>query len=270
MYKLAIFLLSIVNIACAKVNQVSSVPANDTSILENVKQFEIDKLGNIYIIDHNEVLSIFDKNKVKRNEYFDQRLGKIDYIDASNPMQILLHFKNQGVLKIVDNTLSELQRINLYNEGKFNYITKVCRANDNNFWIYDEQLQRIYKIDGKLNILNETNLFRDLGIKEFDPIYFRERNNNLVIVDQKGRALIFDNFGHFIKTFELGNLNAIHFDGTHFFILKEDGLYKQSVQSPDYLKINLDEKLYQSTSMKVENNLLYFNQMKKLVIKEME
>jgi hypothetical protein len=236
---------------------IRNISKSEQKVSSAITYFDIDKLGKIYTISGQQKVVSFDDVKQRFYEFNDNRLGELTSLDASNPLSIMIYFKNQGVIKLLDNTLSEIKSINLYKDGKFNFITNICLSNDNNFWIYEEQLQRLFKIDANLNILIETNFMKDLGVKNISPIFLKERGNSLVLASAE-QALIFDNFGQFIKTFSLENARCIDLSTDLLYYIGKNGLTKQNIRSPDYSTTSL-EQVNTIKQIRVENGKLYYN-----------
>jgi hypothetical protein len=224
-------------------------------------QFEVDKLGNIYVVNVLGNIQMFDAKGQKKYEFADKRLGKITSFDVSNPLNILVYFKEQGIVKILDNTLSEVKMLNLLATGKFTNAGPIALANDKNIWIYDAQLQKILKLDPELKPLVETNQFNDLGKAKFIPTKIIERNNLLAVSSESDGILIFDNFGQMTKSFDVIGIKDFQFDGSNLLIQTMTGLKSQSIDYPAFLTLGLPsgisaDKILQA---KIENKKWYFS-----------
>jgi hypothetical protein len=252
------FMLICLSITCLGVSCTKKFDAVANKNVENeIIYFEVDKLGRLYTITSDQKVISYTENKVKLFEYFDSRLGNISSIDASNPLSIMIYFKEQGVIKLLDNTLSEIKRINLYQDGKFNFISSVCRANDNNYWIYEEQLQRFFKIDANLNIIRESNFLKDMGLDKFRPFFLKERGNTLIAANEN-KAVVFDNYGQYIKSFDLDKFDAIDFDGDNIYHLNRNTLTKQNVKQPAISTYLIENKM-KIQQIRIDNGKVYGN-----------
>lgn len=177
-----------------------SLPTNSIrKILAEPRQVEVDRLGFVYVFTKNNSLvrySLRDNSKV---EYVDNRLGRIHDFDVTNPLSINVFYKQYGVLKILDNTLSNIKTINFLASEAFQNVTSVCTANDGNIWIFDETVQKIYKVKSDFEILVESNRLSDLGLGKVEILKMREVNNRLIVLVKGKGFYIFDNFGQFLK-----------------------------------------------------------------------
>lgn len=154
---------------------------------------EVDALGNVITLSKNNTITRFNKLNNSSVQYSDNRLGKIDVMDTRNPIELLVFFRSYGIVKWLDNSLSVIEEVNLQNSN----IVNVCSSNDGNFWIFDENTQRIYKKNRRLVTLIESNRMSDLGIDKLKIYKMRESNNRLVVLAEGYGYLIFDNFGQF-------------------------------------------------------------------------
>jgi hypothetical protein len=261
-----LLLLSIVVSSCSTTNKFSTeqktLLANSKRLIKVLpEQIDADKLGNIYVLDHLGHLLAYSDKGLKKYEFADKRLGKISSFDVSNPLNILVYFREQGIIKIVDNTLSEVKMINLLAQGKYSNAGPICLANDNNYWLWDAQAQKIVKINSELKTMVETNQFNDLGRSKFIPIKMMERNNKLVVASANDGILVFDNFGQMTNYFDVFGVKDFQFDGNKILMQTMTGLKSQALDYPAFLTVGLPigieaEKIMQ---VKVENKKYYIS-----------
>lgn len=183
----------------------------------DLRTAEIDALGNVLALSSNNTITRYNRVNGTSVRYSDNRLGRIDVMDTRNPLEVLLFFKSYGIVRWLDNSLSVIEELNLENSN----VVNVCSSNDGQFWMFDENTQRIYKKDRKLATLIESNRMSDLGILGMKVIKMRESNNRLVVLTDIYGFLIFDNFGQFQRKvpnngstdFQLYDHLLIEFDG---------------------------------------------------------
>ncbi len=233
------FIFGLLSCSVTKGKEIETKSINHF-INESIERVEIDKLGNIFILDKENRFLKYNKEGVKQYEFIDKRYGAIFSFDVSNPLYILLFYKTQGMVRILDNTMSEIKQINLYNSGKFSAVASVCWTNDNQYWVYDQQLQRVFKVNDNLEVKAETNLFRDLGIEELNVNYMIERDNKLCIADFKKGIYLFDNFGQYLKYFKVNGIQDLQFLGKTFHKLIEGTLEVLDVNLPNINDTNIN------------------------------
>ena len=210
----------------------SAVVENSTRLISiKAKRVAIDKLNSIYVLGIDNRLRKYDQNGNFKFDYVNNSIGNIDVLDVTNPLGIMVYYKNFGTIKILDNTLSEIKTIQINKSGRYFGAFPVCMSNDNNFWIFDPQEGKIFKISEELNVIVETNHFNDLGFK--DPRFSRmvERGNILVATDDRYGLFMFDNFGQFIRNIPVKGVLDFYFDGNQLIYRTKEGFFLYNIQN---------------------------------------
>jgi hypothetical protein len=202
-----------------------------------------DKLNAFYMIDNQNKLRKYNTDGEMSFDYVDNSFGRIDLIDITNPLSIMLYYKRFGIIKLLDNTLSEIKSINLNSTGRFFAAFPVCISNDNNYWVYDRQENKIFKVDSALQQMVETNHFNDLGMADVEPTDMKERGNKLLIWDKHKGFFLFDNFGHFLKNIPVTDALEFQFDGQGIMYRTTEGIYYRGIDMPLDVKVNIPEKI---------------------------
>lgn len=103
-----------------------------------------DGMGNLYYIKNN---VFFKKYKNDVWQYKNIALGRITKIDIQNPLNIVLFYENFNTIILLDNQLSETQKINL-SENNIPIIASATGiASGNRLWIYNSLTQEIGLFD---------------------------------------------------------------------------------------------------------------------------
>lgn len=218
----------------------SAVVENSTRLIPiRAKRVAIDKLNSIYVLGIDNRLRKYDQNGNFKFDYVNNSLGNIDMLDVTNPLNIMVYYKNFGTIKLLDNTLSEIKTIQINKNGKHLGAFPVCMSNDNHFWIFDPQEGKIFKISEELDITVETNHFNDLGFK--DPRFSRmvERGNILVASDHRYGLFMFDNFGRFIRNIPIKGVLDFYFDGDKLIYRNMEGFFLYNIQNLSEQPISL-------------------------------
>jgi hypothetical protein len=223
---------------------------------DKIIHFEVDKLGNIYTVNEKNIIKKIN-TKGQTFDFVDNRMGKISSIDVSNPLNILVYYQGQSLIRIIDNTMSEIKQVNLLFTTSFANISNVCWANDGNIWLYDLQFQKAFKINLTGKIISETNHFNDLGLNGFLPYKMIERNNLLCISDKNNRILLFDNFAQFQKQFVNQGI-GFYFDGRSIYSFTKDNVKIQDILIPDLKEISLNPKRLSNFNRLIRENNAYY------------
>lgn len=137
-----------------------------------------DQFGYFFSIKNN-VLS-----KTKKEEFFEYKnisLGKPSKIDIQNPLKIMLFYENFNTIILLDNQMSEAQKINLSEIDIPILATATGIASQNRLWIYNSLTQQIGLFDYLKNtFLSITpSLQGNLKYYESDFNTFQWIDNNL-------------------------------------------------------------------------------------------
>ena len=229
------------------------------SSIQNLFEFpknnrvETDQYGYYYIIDNDNLVKYNNEGHVLYN-YSNKLLGSIDQVDVSNPLRPLLFYKDQGLIIVLDNTLSQQKNPISLNELGLYQTSCIANSNfDNGIWLYDVDVNEIIKIDHLSQIIYRSgNLSVLIPNMEFPILFLKEKNRKLYVVTQN-KIFVLDQFGSLLRIIELSankglivnEKNIITYDGNAIYqydILdfKIDTLFKTN----DYFKImNLQNKI---------------------------
>jgi hypothetical protein len=203
---------------------------------------EVDNLGDVYVLANQDVIKYKSTGQLFRS-YSNKSLGNISRIDVSNPLKILVFYRDLSRLVFVDNTLSE-QKENVYLE-RFDreFASLACTSNDENgIWLYDPVAFSLTRYNQKMNIKAEVLNINQLTGKTINPIWMTERGNRLYLVDSQNGIMVFDIFGTYLKTLPIRGLTKLWIDGDLLVALNESkeliissstGLEQSRVALPD-------------------------------------
>jgi len=230
---------------------------------QNAKQFTTDKLQNIYILgEKNEIIKFTPEGK-EQFRYPNTTIGEPDYLDATNPFNLLLYFSDFQNVVTLDRTLNLAGEINLQQLGFFR-VNALGMAGDGNLWVYDEVEFRLKKIgqDGRV-ILQSGDLGLELQ-KSISPNFLLERNQQVFLNDPKLGVLVFDVFGRYLKTLPLMDLSEFQVVGDELVFMEKGQLQsfhlKALLQSPLRLPVseNGEEEVQSAEKrVRVEKDRLY-------------
>ncbi|MFC2111120.1 hypothetical protein ACFLQ5_01570 [Bacteroidota bacterium] len=213
-----------------------------------------DKLGNIYLVAANTIKKYDNEGKLIKT-FSNLNAGNISFVDASNPLKILVFYKDFGQIDFLDNTLSlsgsSIKLANL----KLEQSSLACNSYNNGFWVYDETNIQLKRIDESLNISHESGNISQLSGLELFPNYLVEQNNFVYLNDSDNGILVFDRYGTYLKTIPFKNLESIQVIGNSIVFVQESLLKSYNMESFEINIINIAEKNIKS--IRIENQKLY-------------
>ncbi len=181
----------------------------ERTILGGFNNFNVDAIGNIYLITSTDQLKKIKSDGTLVAVYNDvKRFGKISAIDVHNPLKILIYYKNYSAIVILDKLLSFRNQIEL-KPLQFIDVNAAATTYDNNIWIYDEQNFKIKKLDDKGVLLLETADLRPLFEIAPSAEKLIDEENHLYLIDREQGVFIFDYYGAYNRKIPLKDLNHI-------------------------------------------------------------
>lgn len=167
------------------------------SIQGNFSDFYVDNLDNIYLITLTNQLKKIDNNGDSAAIFNDiKHYGYLSSIDVTNPLKILLYYKDYSTVLVLDHLLNIRNKINLRNQNIFS-VKAIAPSYDNNIWLFDEQDYKLKKINEEGKQLMETVDFRTFLQETPSPLKIIDRENYVYLYDTAKGFYIFDYYGSF-------------------------------------------------------------------------
>ena len=165
------------------------------TIGENLADFTVDNLGNFYLLDKSGQLKKRDADGDSIGVYNDvRRYGKVHAIDASNPLKVLLHFRDFGTVVVLDRFLNNRNTIDLRKQDIFQ-ARVIGQSFDNGLWVYDELNGKLKRLDDNGKLVAETVDFRVLSDAPPTPLYIADANRLVYLYDPEKGLIVLDYFG---------------------------------------------------------------------------
>lgn len=132
--------------------------------------------------------------------------GTLTSIDASNPLRIVLFYRDFQIVQILDRTLSEHY---VYRLGDYGILQAeaVCADPDNGLWLYDSWSAQLKKIapDGTL-VRESVQLLQWLDTAP-EPLQLVRHTDRLYLLDASLGLLAFNQLGGFVAAYpEVGGI----------------------------------------------------------------
>lgn len=184
--------------------------------------FDIDKLGNFYFVNDN-VLKKTD-SKLEFGESYDvYSLGDISLIDVSNPLKILLFYKDFNAILFVDNNLSELTDPILLDDTEYYSVDAVATNQYGGFWIYNSLDASVIGLDKDLELVQEgVNLLSVVGGAEI--IEMKLSTDYIALHFKSNEIVVLDKFANYYTKYPVSKDSQFDIDNNKLFIIGSDGL----------------------------------------------
>lgn len=218
--------------------------------------FTIDNLDNIYLLSNTNQLKKItpDNDSVVFNDV--RKYGILFSIDATNPLKILLYYKNFSTIVVLDRFLNIRNTINLRKLNIFKVKT-IAASYDNNIWLFDEGDAKLKKIDDNGDVLLETVDFRNLFDTIPSPIQIVDRDRFIYLYDTTKGFYSFDYYGTFKNRLPFLYWSNIEVIGNTLYGLSGSSLYQYKQGSLNLKEHALPFSFNEAVQIKVGNNKVY-------------
>lgn len=189
-YQITLFLLY----CCPAVTQAQSdsVFSFIKKINGSFADFSVDNLDNIYLLTATNQLKKINSRGDSLAVFNDiKRYGTVSQIDVTNPLKILLYYKNFTTIVVLDRFLNIRNTINLRRQNIFS-VNAIATSYDNNIWLYDEQEYKLKKVDDDGRVVLESNDLRMTFDSVPSAIQLTDRNNYIYLYDTAKGFYSFD------------------------------------------------------------------------------
>src|SRR5260221_4825021 len=158
---LNILLFFFVPLSCINAQTGSTFKLVKT-ISGDIVDFTVDNLDNIYLLNSRNQLKKLNANGDSIAIFNDvKKFGQAALVDASNPLKVLLYYKDFSTIVVLDRFLNIRNSIDLRKQNIFQ-VKAIGQSYDNKIWLYDEVESKLKKIDEDGKLLLETPDFRQL------------------------------------------------------------------------------------------------------------
>ena len=204
---------------------------------------DVDMLNNIYLVTAGNQLKKLNANGDSIAAFNDvKKYGNPSLVDVSNPLKVLLYYKNFATVVILDRLLSQRNSINFRQQNIFS-VKAIGSSYDNNIWLFDEQDLTLKKIDEAGKVLLTTTDWRLLMDSVPAPAKIIDANNFVYLYDDAKGFYIFDYYGTFKnnlpflhwENISVGTNSLAGFSGTQYFSYQLQSLQLKTYTLPFYI-----------------------------------
>ncbi len=216
------------------------------------KAIQTDPMGNLYVISNTNQLYKYDLNGKLVGTLNYAYQGNIHSIDAGNPLEPYLFYREMNSLVMLDNNLAFRGKLNLSDAGIVQ-ATALARSYNNGFWVFDLgdlQLKK-YNKDGSLSAAS-GNLLQFTKSENFMPNLIIDNGARVFVNDSAEGVLVFDVFANYIKTIPIKGQLKVKVLGNELYHAQNNQLLSYRLQSMEKDTMPLPESIFRSFSIEKE------------------
>ena len=210
------------------------------AIRGDVVDFAVDNLDNVYVLNSSDQLKKYnakgDSVAVFNNV---KKFGKVSAIDASNPLKILLYYKDFSTIVTLDRLMNQQNVIDLRKQNIFQP-SVVALSYDNNIWLFDEGTSKLKKIDDNGKLLLETSDFRQLFDESPNLKTMNDQEGLIYLYDPQQAVFVFDYYGALKNKILVKNWNNFKVVEKFIYGTNNDTLHRYNINSFIYNDYKID------------------------------
>lgn len=222
-----------------------------------IVDFTIDNLGNIYTLDKNNQIRKLNQKGDSIGVFNDvRRYGKVYSIDATNPLKVLVFYKDFGTILVLDRFLNVRNTIDIRKKGIFQ-AKAIALAYDNGIWIYDELEAKLKRLADDGSVLDQTADFRQSMETAPDPVKIIDQDRLVYLYDTAQGVFVFDYYGSLKNKISLSGWQDFQVIGDNIFGRKGAVFMRYQLKTLNLKEQEMGEELIGAERVRISVNYLY-------------
>jgi hypothetical protein len=223
----------------------------------DIVDFTVDNLDNVYILNSRNRIYKYDANGDSVAVYNDvKKFGNATLIDVSNPLKVLLYYRDFATVVMLDRFLNSRNTIDLRKQNILQ-AKAIGQSYDNKIWVYDELENKLKKIDEDGKLMQETSDFRLLLGLAPSPIKIFDENKYVYLYDSLQGVYVFDYYGALKNNIMIIRWNNFKVVGKYIFGSRADTLYRYEISTFQYDEWKMPEQIFRSKAFNFSSSRLY-------------
>ena len=225
---------------------------------DRIQLFDVDNLGNIYVVNNQQQLVKYNKDLDSVQVYNNVQLfGQLTSIDVSNPLKLILFYKDFSTIVVLDRFLAERSVIDLKKIGIYN-ASAIAVSYDNMIWLYDEMANTIKKINDNGEVALAYNDFRTLFDNAPYPSKIMDNNGLNYIYDSQIGLLVMDYYGAYKTTYPITKAKSINLINGNIVYIKNNSLNILQPKALKDISQPLPKEIANAKKIKIDNNTIWY------------
>jgi hypothetical protein len=227
------------------------------TISGDIVDFTIDNLDNIYILNSRNQVKKLNSNGDSVAVFNDvKKYGQASLIDVSNPLKVLLYYKDFATIVVLDRFLNVVNSIDLRKQNIFQ-AKAIAQSYDNRVWVYDEVENKLKKVDENGTIMQETPDFRMLFGQAPSPQKIFDQDKYVYLYDSIQGVFVFDYYGSLKNKILISRWQNFKVAGKYIFGANNDILHRYEISTYRLDEWRMPEEIYKSRSFNFSSSRLY-------------
>ena len=227
------------------------------TIQGDIIDFTVDNLDNIYLLSSRNQVKKLNSNGDSVAVFNDvKKYGQATLVDVSNPLKLLVYYKDFSTIVILDRYLNIRNTIDLRKQNIFQ-VKAIGQSYDNKIWLYDEVDNKLKKIDENGKMLLETPDFRLLFGTAPVPVKIFDQDKYVYLYDPQKGIYVFDYYGGLKNNILITQWNNFKVAGKYVFGSNGDTLHRYEISSFRVDDWKMPEEIFRSKTFNFSAARLY-------------
>lgn len=227
------------------------------TVKEEVRLFTVDNLDNLYLVNADGRIKKLNAGGDSVAVFNDvRRYGPLHSLDASNPLKLLLYYKDFGTLVILDRFLNIRNTIDLRKQNILQ-VTACGQSYDNKIWLYDGLDSKLKKIDEDGSLLSETPDFRQVFGEAPNPQQLYDQEGFVYLYDPQKGVYVFDYYGALKNQLGFTNWSDFKVLGRYLFGVENDTLHRYQLNTLSLIEQQLPQPLQTASQFSFTPSRIY-------------
>jgi hypothetical protein len=226
-------------------------------ITGDIAAFTVDNLDNIYLLSTtNQVKKLNSKGDSVAIFNDVKKFGKATLIDVSNPLKVLVYYRDFATIVVLDRLLNIRNTIELRKQNILQ-VRAIGQSYDNKIWVYDELENKLKKIDEDGKLLQETPDFRQLFGSAPVPQKIFDENQFVYLYDSAKAVFVFDYYGALKNQIQIKGWHNFKVAGKYIFGSANGKLFRYELGTLQLNEWKMPSEISNSISFNFTSTRLY-------------
>lgn len=208
-----------------------------------------DNLGNLYLVSSEGSIKKLGPAGDSMGQFNAvRRFGNLFSIDVSNPLKVLLFYKDFAQVAVLDRFLAQQTSLDLRRSGVQQPIAAGLSF-DAKIWVFDALSNKLKKIDESGRLLMETPDLRTVFPGGLQPQQIIDQDNWVYLYDSLQGLMVFDYYGNFKRKVPIAGWRNLMISSQFIYGISEGKLWSYNVSNLMQNGMQLPNGLSNCTSL---------------------
>jgi hypothetical protein len=217
--------------------------------------FTTDQLGNIYVSKGPSLTRLNNQGNMS-GDFRSVLPGNISFVDASNPLQILLFYRDYNQIIFLDRNMTEKGATVFLNDLGIENAELVCTSARGGIWVLDWSSRHLNYFNQEFKLIFQTSLLGNLLDMDDTPSFMMETDGRLYISFPKTGIVFFDRSGSFESIFPILQVESFQKTSNSLLFFRENQPSFFSPENQDTKQLDLLHEA-KIKSVRMSGNTLY-------------